>query len=375
MLPVRLRFVQRRIHSSDLARNDNILVNSLAYGGLRTLSAVLGLYDVNSSMRFFGDIGEWWHRHDRRRRLRAEENIRRSFPHLLQSQVEDIARRSLRHLLQLFCVEVTSAARLVTPTTWMNYLRFGDVDEALALLLGRDPVILITGHCGNFEMLGYGIAAAGFPVTALARPLDLPMINDWLVGVRQRRGMRIITKFGASEAIPDILGQGGRVAFIADQNAGDKGLFVPFFGRLASAYKSIGLMAIRYETPIVCGLARRERADRFAYVIEGVDVIRPRDWRDQPDPLYYVTARYTRAIETMVHRAPEQYFWVHRRWKSRPRHEVEGKAFPVSLRRKIESLPWMTSEDVERVVAQSENESRASTTQSRSESHANSSTA
>ncbi len=341
-----------------MGTKDSFLLNASAYTGLRAVTSVMALYDIDATMRFFGDLGAWWGARDRKRLDRAETNLRRCLPHLGEAEVRDVALRSMRYLFQLFCAEIPMTPRLVTPSTWMNCFHFSRIDEALALLMSKRPVILITGHCGNFEILGFGLSVAGFPLTALARPLDMPLIDDWVRDVRQRRGMGVLVKWGASEAMTDILERGGRLAFIADQNAGDRGLFVPFFGRLASAYKSIGLLALRYEIPIVCGVARRLGPDVFKYEIECVDLIGPRDWHQQEDPLYYITARYSRAIEAMVRNAPDQYFWVHRRWKSRPRHELEGKPFPTALKRKLEALPWMTSADLARVLENSARDAR-----------------
>ncbi|MEM6459215.1 MAG: lysophospholipid acyltransferase family protein, partial [Planctomycetota bacterium] len=165
-------------------------------------------------------------------------------------------------------------------------------------------------------------------------------INDWLLGIRENRGMRILTKFDATDRMIAVLNRGGNLAFTADQNAGEKGIFVPFFGRLASTYKSIGLLAMTHRTPILCGYAHR-LDDRFRFEMGVTDLIRPEDWDAQPDPLYYITARYCRAFEHMVRRRPEQFLWSHRRWKSRPRHERLGKPMPRALRQNLEALPWM----------------------------------
>ena len=145
-----------------------------------------------------------------------------------------------------------------------------------------------------------------------------------------------------------------RVAFIADQNAGEGGLFVPWFGRLASSYKSIGLLAMKYEIPVVVGTARRLGGDRFKYRIELVDQFGPEAWADAPDRLFYITARFNRALETMVRRAPEQYLWIHRRWKSRPKWERKGKPMPASLRRRLEELPWMDEPTMQNLIATSQ---------------------
>jgi KDO2-lipid IV(A) lauroyltransferase len=105
---------------------------------------------------------------------------------------------------------------------------------------------------------------------------------------------------------------------------------------------------MRYDTPIVAGCARRI-GDAFRYELECSDIIMPEEWRDQPDPLFYITARFNRAIEQMIRRAPEQYLWVHRRWKSRPPHERAGKPMPQRLTEKLRQLPWMTDDELDRL--------------------------
>ncbi len=159
--------------------------------------------------------------------------------------------------------------------------------------------------------------------------------------------------------LPWLLGKGESVAFVADQNAGQRGLQVPFFGRLASSYKSIGLMAIQHRARIIVGCAQRQTAApeqrvSMKYRIEIEDRIDPEDWEGQPDPLFYITARYRRAIEQSVRRVPEQYLWMHRIWKSRPRHERLDKPFPGALRAKLEALPWMTQSELDGIIHRSD---------------------
>ena len=118
--------------------------------------------------------------------------------------------------------------------------------------------------------------------------------------------------------------RGGAVGFIADQNAGHKGMFVDFFGQPASTYKSIGLLAMATESPIVVGYARRiSRGLRYELGVERI--IYPREWQDQQDPLRWITQEYTAAIERFVRRDPGQYLWIHRRWKSKPRNAETPK--------------------------------------------------
>jgi len=81
---------------------------------------------------------------------------------------------------------------------------------------------------------------------------------------------------------------------------------------------------MQYEVPVAIGYARR-LGDRFRFHCGCQDIIYPEDWKSQHDPLRYITQRYTKAIEDFVRAEPDQYLWVHRRWKSRPKGEVAGK--------------------------------------------------
>ncbi len=335
--------------TTPLARNQSPLTNWAQYLALRAVAGFVHCFDVDQNLATARGVGSVFYRTIKSRRRRAERNIALSFPEWTDETVRSVAERSMQHMFQLFLVDAMATPRLITPSSWPAYVRLGDVRAILDRMLRGDPIVFVTGHCGNWELLGFTMSVLGFPVTALARPLDNPLVNRWLLGIREARGMRIITKWGASSVLPDILASGGSVGFIADQNAGDRGLFVPFFGRLASSYKSIGLLAMRYEVPIVAAHARRLDG-RMRYEIAVTDVIRPDDWVDRPDPLFYITARFNRAMEDMIRVAPEQYLWLHRRWKSRPRHERTGRPFPVRLRAKLEELPWMTPEELERIV-------------------------
>ena len=144
----------------------------------------------------------------------------------------------------------------------------------------------------------------------------------------------------------EVLEAGGAVGFIADQNAGSKGVFVDFFGRKASTYKSIASLAMHYKVPVVIGYARRQGAS-FHFKIGAQDIIYPADWKSQDDPLRYITQRYTRAIEDMVRVDPgntsgctaagrpgQKGKWRSRLTESCVRSETDRKRKPVAGREK-----------------------------------------
>ena len=99
-----------------------------------------------------------------------------------------------------------------------------------------------------------------------------------------------------------------------------RGVFVNFFGRPASAHKAVALMAIEFQARIfVIGVPRVALPMRYEFIC--ADVIDPADYADSPDPVKAITQRYHTAIESLVRKYPEQYFWLHRRWKTRPKSE------------------------------------------------------
>jgi KDO2-lipid IV(A) lauroyltransferase len=336
-----------------MAKQRSILQNWSEYLALRGGVSLLNMFEIDDCLQGARGVGSLMYRLDRRHRVRGIANIRRCLPHVSQDEAERIVEASMQHFLQLG-VEVMFTTRLISLDSWAERVKLTDLGEALEVMLSDRPTVMVTGHFGNWELLGYVLATVGLDMDAIARPIDNPMLNRWLLGVRERQGMRIITKWGATERMARVMNTGGMLGFIGDQNAGDNGMFVPFFGRLASAYKSIGLLAMNFNAPVVCGYARRTDKT-FHYEMGTTDIIYPEDWADQPDPLYYLTARYTRAMEAMVRLCPEQYLWIHRRWKSRPKHEREGTAMPRSLRRKLEGLPWMTDELMGEVAQPVEN--------------------
>jgi len=310
----------------------NALLDRAQYVALRVVSAGLHSWPIDLNLQIAKFIGGLWFRFGRKHRERATGNIRRSFPEKSEHDIATLAEQSMQHLI-MFAVEMLFTTRLIRIDTWQKYCvvdraNFGPLLELL-MKSSNSPtqgrgMIMLTGHYGNWEVLGYTLATLGFGSTAVARPLDNPYINDWVMGVRERRGQRIIDKKGAIEEVSTTLARGGVVGFIADQNAGKKGMFVDFFGRKASTYKSIGLLAMEYKVPVVVGCAVRV-GDRFKYRMHMQDVIRPEDWKDQDDPLRYITQRYTKAIEDFVRAEPGQYLWVHRRWKTRPKGEASER--------------------------------------------------
>jgi len=295
------------------------VIEYLFYVLVRVLAAFLTIPDVNRSLRWARFLGGGLFQIYHRGRRRAIDHLRESFPEKDEAWLEHTARRSFEHIV-MFAFDVLYTTRLIRLSTWRRYIRLGDMAEALRLTLDGRGAIMLTGHYGSFEIAGYAMATFGLQTYSIARPLDNPYINRYMLEVRQRQGQIIIDKKGATESMLQILASGATLGFIADQNAGRKGVFVDFFGRKASTYKSIALLAMQYNLPIIISYCRRLN-DRFRFELGVTRIIKPEEWQDKDDPLHWITAEYTAAIEKFVRQEPEQYWWVHRRWKTRPRQE------------------------------------------------------
>ncbi|MBE0534763.1 MAG: hypothetical protein IH624_03775 [Phycisphaerae bacterium] len=301
----------------------NRMLDWLAYAALRVVVFVLYLFPVRANLALGAFLGRqlWRHYHGGRRR--ATDNLRASFPEKDDAWVESTGRRSFEHIVMLV-IDMFFTPRLVKRDNWDRYSTYRNIERCKWLMQGGQPVIFVGAHYGNFEIVGYLMGVFGFNVYSVARPLDNKFINRWLYGVRERAGQKILDKKGAAEKMPELIRQGSTLCFIADQDAGKKGLFVDFFGRKASTYKSIGLVAMQYNMPIVVGCSRR-RGNDFFFDIAANRMIMPEEWADKEDPLYWITQEYTACIENFIREDPTQYWWLHRRWKHRPKEERKAR--------------------------------------------------
>jgi len=287
------------------------------YLALRSLIVFLYILGVDNSLKIASFLGRLMWKHYHRGRLRAIENLEASFPEKDRDWIQRTGRRSFEQVVML-TVDILFTPRLVRKYNWRDYSSYNGVERVKWLMREGTGLLMVTGHYGNFEIMGYLLGLFGFNIYSVARPLDNRFVNDYLYGVRRRAGQQIIDKKGASRMMDELVRYGATLCFIADQDAGRKGIFVDFFGRKASTYKSIALLAATRNVPIGVGYSRRI-GDRFLFEIGVNRIIFPEEWAGKDDPVTWITSQYTAAIEKFVREDPSQYWWLHRRWKHRPR--------------------------------------------------------
>lgn len=273
------------------------------------------------------------YRLDRRHRLVALDNLRHAFPDLDEPALDRLARDGCLHLLTMV-LEMIRMPRVLHRCNVKDYIAYADPNDLqrLRLMTGsRQPLLALTGHFGNWEILGYAMGLFGFRGAIMARRLDNPYLHRLVTSFRQKTGMRLLDKSDDYFRILDVLAQGKALGIVGDQDAGSRGDFVNFFGRPASTFKTIALLSLGYRAPIVVlGAARVAQPMRYRIYVE--DVIFPTDYAGQPGAKRAITQRYTNALERMVRRHPEQYFWLHRRWKHQPVFVAHEKSTASGLK-------------------------------------------
>jgi KDO2-lipid IV(A) lauroyltransferase len=252
----------------------------------------------------------------RGRRRIALANLAQAFPGMTEAERRSLCRRSCQHLGLVF---VELCAILSRPLDdFLSRITVEGREEHLdRAMRAHGRVLALTAHLGNWEVLSVAHRITPYPLAVVVRPLDAGWLNPLAERLRLRTGVELIDKRKALRPILAALARGSMVGILLDQNAArSEGVFVPFFGRPASTSRSVALLALRTGAPVVPIFARRERDGRHRVIVRA-----PLDVPEEGDREAMVTAltgRCTEVIETAIREAPEQWLWVHNRWRTRP---------------------------------------------------------
>ena len=253
----------------------------------------------------------------------AKENLKLAFGESMSdSQANRIIQGMWLHLFRMVC-EIIQLPRRFRLANCADVLDFERCNDCVRALCSDRPVLFLGGHFGNWEISVNTFGHFGFPMGVVARPLDNPYLHTWFKNFRESTGNFLILKQGAGEELSDIMERRGMTSLLCDQDAGRSGVFVDFFGRSASTFKSIALLALQYNALIVVGGAFRlpEASQRdcrwIRFSLTTQDIIDAADFQGV-NGINELTQRFTASLEALIRKAPEQYFWIHRRWKTSP---------------------------------------------------------
>lgn len=260
-------------------------------------------------------LGLVWFMMDKRHRTITLANLEKAFEgQMTDSQIRQTGKQVFKNIARIL-FEVAWSCRFDKETLLSHFTIKGIEHVKKAHAKGRG-VIVVTCHMGNFELLITAIEETGFPGYAIYRKLDFKPLERLILTIRQRFGVTMVPVRGAARKIDAILRKGGVVGTLLDQNVDwYQGVFVDFFGRPACTNSGLAVLAMRTKAPVLPMYTMRKNKE---FLIEFLPEIPLEDTGDQIKDLENNTQNYTSAIEAMVRRYPDQYFWVHNRWKTKP---------------------------------------------------------
>jgi len=303
---------------------------ALEYGVVRTLEAGLALLPGPAARLVGRGVGDVAGRLLEARRDHVEASIRAAFPARSDEWVERVATGAYRHFGREI-VELLRGGHPDPRDLAEESPAAAPAGEWMEAALSRHGgAIWVTGHVGNWELAGATVAALGFRVAAVVKTQSNPRVDRHLTEMRRALGVEPVPMERAPRRLPRLLRDGWIVALVADQDAGSRGVFVPFLGRPASTFVGPARFSLRCGVPLAFGTLVRdpEAARGYRGIFDPIDrgdvdagrkgsAVRTAAERA-------LTRRWVGRLEAAVRRFPEQYFWFHRRWKTRPAGEGEG---------------------------------------------------
>ena len=261
-------------------------------------------------------LGRVWFLVDTRHRRIALNNLELALRDELEKRErKNIARRNFVHLSRV--VLELPYLRKLTAEEIDGFVTFFGLEHFNAAVQKRRGLLILASHFGNWELMALAFSLRYRPINIVIRPLDNPFLDGLINTIRTRGGNQMIEKKGSIRKILHLLAAGEPVAMLIDQNlAWYDGVFVPFFKEIACTNKALALLALRTGAPVIPAYNLRQRDGSYRIVVEPeVELVKSGNKRRDVEEN---TARFNKVIESYVRRHPEQWFWVHQRWKTRP---------------------------------------------------------
>ena len=300
--------------------NKKIILNFLLtifFLFLRCFSLISTAKNRTRIGKIFGSLGFFLMK---KRREIAIENLTFAFPEKTKIEIKKIAKGSFQNLgitfFELFAMSSLSDEKL------HQMIDFGDGIDLINTVNSRGKgMIFLSGHFGNWELIAYSVGVfTNLPITIIVKPQANDFADKYLNKFRTSRGNKIISMYNAAKTIITVVQNKEVIALLADQFATkDKDYYVNFFGRPASTFKVVGELALRYKIPIIMGVAIRQKNGKYkAELVE----LKYDDLIDlennaiaSTDGVFKLTERHTKQLEDFIRKTPEQWAWMHKRWK------------------------------------------------------------
>ena len=275
--------------------------------------------------RLAAGLGRLWFRCDSRRRRYALKFLKNAYPDL--SEREHL-RLGSSATANLFMVPLDMARLTRLLARGRRISDFVECEDTIPVFheLPR-PFLGLTAHLGSWEVGAVTMAELMGGGHGIARVTKNPLLNDWILANRQHSGLKIHPRRGGFRGLARGMENGQIGLQVIDQNQRLRGVFAPFFGKIASCERSAMSLALRKGYPVIVAATLR-RGYRFAFELVISETFRPEVTGDKQADLLAAVTRTNRALEKLIRMAPEQYLWIHDRYRTQP---VAGEAAADSL--------------------------------------------
>jgi KDO2-lipid IV(A) lauroyltransferase len=290
-------------------------LESVFYNAAEIFFRFIGLVPRKSARRISGFLGKVLFLVDSKHRKIALDNLMYAFGHQKSTyEIRFLAKQVFINLVQVV-FEVGWSLRL-DERRLVKYFKMDGFRHLKKAYEKGKGVLVLTAHCGNWEFLAVAGSMIEYPVSMVVRPLDFKPLDRFFINLRSRFGGKIIPKQRSLRAILRSLDRKEMVVLLMDQNVDwYEGVFVDFMGHRACTSKGLALLALRTGAPVVPVFMVREKSGFRAEFGPEIFTV---ETGDKQKDIEINTQEYNRVIENFIRRYPDQWFWVHQRWKTKP---------------------------------------------------------
>ena len=307
----------KTITVASMKRKRSKTANLVQYIGLKTLVAFIRLIPLQIGVMVVKSLAHVFYLFDKKQRKIAYENLRIAYGDGLSDfQMRQIIRSTYLHFA-LVWIDFVKLPQIVSTDNWQNYFEIEGLEFAHKAQEEGKGVIFVTGHVGNWEVLGYAFEFFFQPLNSIAKHLKNPFADRYLTRLREEGRQKIIFTENASRKIIRVLRDNKPLGILVDQNARENNIFVDFFGQKAATTRSVATIALKTGSPIIMGFLRRtDKKYRFKVTLsEPIQIERSGNLEKD---ILSLTQRYTTLIESRIREYPHEWLWMHRRWKTKP---------------------------------------------------------
>ncbi|MCH3950540.1 MAG: lysophospholipid acyltransferase family protein [Acidaminococcus sp.] len=285
----------------------------MLYSVLKGMSTFISWLPYKLVVRLGRNCGKIYWRVAKKQRIRAEETIVERMG-VTPQEGHDIIYRLFLNLGMTFMEMLYMPA--LNKDNIRGLVKFDRPDVLWEALAQKKGVVMLACHMDNWEWLGAALALNGFPLSAVEKPQPNPVYSDFMNELRRGVGQEIFAR-GTNEILgcARAMKKGRMLGLIADQDGGPRGIFVPFFGKMASTPEGPAYFARKFNAPVIPIFIVR-RPGGYGHQVFVKDPIYYENTGDQKHDDYVITLKMTQEVEKIIRQYPDNWIWFQHRWNT-----------------------------------------------------------